>query len=118
MNHTIRFAISIAFVAALVIVLSGCATTTTLPEVGPEDCQIRAGGALTEGTASYATFGQVAANTLGGSVTVIGDCPASLKLITRTDSSIVCYGSDEWCTAAVAARALIEARLRTLLGVD
>jgi hypothetical protein len=83
------------------MVLAGCGGTSALPEPSPEGCQIRAGAALTEGTVSFTGVGGVSADARGGAATITSDCPDDFHVITRTGSSIVCYGSDDWCTAAL-----------------
>lgn len=86
-------------IVATVLALQGCATEG-LPPPGPDDCQIRAGAALTEGTTSFTGVGSVAADARGGAVTVIGNCPEDLRVFVRSPSSTVCYGSEQWCTQA------------------
>ena len=86
---------------AVVFVLAGCGGTQALPEPGPDGCQIRAGAALTEGTASFTGVGGVSADARGGAATITSDCPESFHVLTRTSNSIVCNGSDAWCAAAL-----------------
>ena len=87
-------------VLAILAMVSGCATDG-LPPPGPGDCQIRAGAALTEGTTSFTGIGSVAADARGGAVTVIGECPDNLHVVTRSPTSTVCYGSETWCREAI-----------------
>jgi len=84
------------------LVVAGCATPE-LVAPGPQDCQIRAGAALAEGTAGAGAFGG-AANTSAGAVTVIGTChERDLHVLTRTpQGSIVCQGPTSWCDTAIA----------------
>lgn len=58
------------------------------------------------------------AGAYGGAVTMIGACPESLKILTRTqEGSIVCHGGDEWCARALDAQpvTVTPAQLRELL---
>ncbi len=75
--------------------LAGC---VALPQPVSEggDCQIRAGAAVGEGLPAWGVEAS------GGAVTVIGNCPKELHVLSRTpQGSVVCFASDEWCKQAI-----------------
>ena len=86
---------------AVVFLLVGC-ETVGLPPPGPTDCQIRIGAAITEGTASFASIGGVAANVQGGAYTVIGDCEVGKDFVFAADEgAVACHGTETWCTQSL-----------------
>ncbi len=81
---------------AAVSALGGCgATLPTAADFASGGCQIRAGAALTEGTASFTSAAGISADARGGAVTVIGNCPDDLSVVTRSGNSTVTYGDPE-----------------------
>lgn len=88
-------------ILALSLALAGCGTTG-LPEPGPEDCQVRAGAALTEGTASFTGVGGISADARGGAYTRIGKCDTDRDhVFTKSQSSVACHGTEAWCLKAL-----------------
>ena len=85
---------------SLILWLTGCAS---LPEPDPArgDCQLRAGAATGEGSYTGLFSAQSAGG--GGAVTMIGDCPDDLRVLTRTrEGSLVCHGfTAEQCLDAL-----------------
>ena len=86
-----------ARVAILALALTGCGTTQNLPEPGPQDCQVRGGAALTEGTASASGIGGIQADVRGGAYTRVGQCGEKDFVFARTMNGFACHGTEEWC---------------------
>lgn len=91
----------VTVVMCSILALGGCGTTLQQPGGDVPGCQVRAGSAGLE--AGDNPF--VDAAGIGGAATVVGVCPPEFHVLTRTPTgSVVCHGTEQWCTDALAAQ--------------